>query len=48
MNEGFKKFIAASERDRLDIFLAASRRQVTRNPPTTRHLDDFVPALSGR
>ena len=26
MNDGFKKFIAAPERDRLDIFLAASRR----------------------
>jgi len=26
MNDGFKKFIAASKRDRLDIFLAASRR----------------------
>jgi Nucleotidyl transferase AbiEii toxin, Type IV TA system len=26
MNEGFKKFIAAPERDRLDTFLAASRR----------------------
>jgi hypothetical protein len=26
MNEGFNKFIAAPERDRLDIFLAASRR----------------------
>jgi hypothetical protein len=26
MNEGFKKFIAESERDRLDTFLAASRR----------------------
>jgi nucleotidyltransferase AbiEii toxin of type IV toxin-antitoxin system len=26
MNDGFEKFIAAPERDRLDIFLAASRR----------------------
>ncbi|MGA8232088.1 MAG: hypothetical protein WB795_11465, partial [Candidatus Acidiferrales bacterium] len=26
MNDGFRKFIAAPERDRLDIFLAASRR----------------------
>ena len=26
MNDGFKKFIAASRRDRLDIFLSASRR----------------------
>jgi hypothetical protein len=26
MNDGFKKFISAPERDRLDIFLAASRR----------------------
>ena len=26
MNDGFKKFIAASKRDRLDIFLTASRR----------------------
>jgi hypothetical protein len=26
MNDGFKKFIAAPERDRLDIFLAASHR----------------------
>ena len=26
MNDGFKKFIAAPVRDRLDIFLAASRR----------------------
>ena len=26
MNDGFKKFIAASKRDRIDIFLAASRR----------------------
>jgi hypothetical protein len=26
MNDGFKKFIAAPKRDRLDIFLAASRR----------------------
>ena len=26
MNDGFKEFIAASRRGRLDIFLAASRR----------------------
>jgi hypothetical protein len=26
VNEGFKAFLSASERDRLDTFLAASRR----------------------
>ena len=36
MNDGFKKFIAAPERDRLDVFLAASRRlgAAVQNPPT--------------